>query len=96
MKSISLTKEQREKTMMSDSEGVIMLILYNQKNGMQSTQLKKIGIALKLDMDELEEAFESLRGEAYIKYDKKERKWHITKDGKSFLKEIASFKEVEK
>ena len=88
---ISLTKEQREKAMISDCEGFILLLLYNGDNGMQSANLKRIVIKLKPDIDEAEEAFESLREEAYIKYEKEKRKWYITNDGRVFLKEIATF-----
>ena len=90
MKRISLTKEQREKAMISDCEGMILMILYNSDDGMRSAELKKLVIALKPDFDEAEEAFESLREQAYIRYDKQKRFWHITPDGKSFLEEIAT------
>jgi predicted transcriptional regulator len=89
---ISLTKEQREKAMISDCEGLILLLLYHEDDGMQSSILKKIVIKLKPDIDEAEEAFESLREEAYIRYEKQKRKWYITEDGKNFLREIATFK----
>ena len=90
MKRISLTKEQREKAMVSDCEGMILMILYNFDDGMPSAELKKLVIALKPDFDEAEEAFESLREQAYIRYDKQKRFWHITPDGKSFVEEIAT------
>ena len=90
MKEISLTREQREKAMISDCEGMILMILYNFDDGMPSAELKKLVIALKPDIDEAEEAFESLREEAYIRYDKQKRFWHITPDGKSFVEEIAT------
>ena len=90
MKRISLTKEQREKAMISDCEGMILMILYNSDDGMPSAELKKLVIALKPDFDEAEEAFESLREQAFIRYDKQKRFWHITPDGKSFLEEIAT------
>ena len=90
MKRISLTKEQREKAMVSDCEGMILMILYNSDDGMPSAELKKLVIALKPDFDEAEEAFESLREQAFIRYDKQKRFWHITPDGKSFLEEIAT------
>ena len=88
---ISLTKEQREKAMISDCEGFILLLLYYGDNGMQSAKLKRIVIKLKPDIDEAEEAFESLREETYIRYEKEKRKWYITNDGRDFLKEIATF-----
>ena len=90
MRGISLTKEQREKAMISDCEGMILMILYNFDDGMPSAELKKLVIALKPDIDEAEEAFESLREQAYIRYDKQKRFWHITPDGKSFVEEIAT------
>ena len=90
MRGISLTKEQRENAMVSDCEGMILMILYNSDDGMPSAELKKLIITLKPDIDEAEEAFESLREEAYIRYDKQKRFWHITPDGKSFLEEIAT------
>ena len=90
MRAISLTKEQREKAMISDSEGFILLIL-NLENGMPSAELKKTIMALNPDIDELEEGLESLREEAYIRYEKEKRRWHITDDGRTFLEEIATF-----
>ena len=90
MKEISLTREQREKAMVSDCEGMILMILYNSDDGMPSAELKKLVIALKPDFDEAEEAFESLREQAFIRYDKQKRFWHITPDGRSFLEEIAT------
>ena len=90
MKRISLTKEQREKAMVSDCEGMILMILYNSDDGMRSAELKRLVITLKPDFDEAEEAFESLREQAFIRYDKQKRFWHITPDGKSFLEEIAT------
>ena len=91
MRAISLTKEQREKAMISDSEGFILLALYNLENGMPSAELKKTIMALNPDIDELEEGLESLREEAYIRYEKEKRRWHITDDGRTFLEEIATF-----
>ena len=88
---ISLTKEQREKAMISDCEGLILLLLYYEGDGMQSGNLKRIVVKLKPDIDEAEEAFESLREEAYIRYEKQKRKWYISEDGRDFLKEIATF-----
>ena len=90
MKRISLTKEQREKAMISDCEGMILMILYNSDDGMRSAELKRLVITLKPDFDEAEEAFESLREQAYIRYYKQKRFWHITPDGRSFLEEIAT------
>ena len=90
MKRISLTKEQREKAMISDCEGMILMILYNSDDGMRAAELKRLVITLKPDFDEAEEAFESLREQAYIRYDKQKRFWHITPDGKSFVEEIAT------
>ena len=46
MKEISLTREQREKAMISDCEGMILMILYNFDDGMPSAELKKLVIAL--------------------------------------------------
>ena len=91
MRTISLTKEQREKAMISDSEGLILITLYNLENGILSTEMKKTIMALNPDIDELEEGLESLREEAYIRYEKERRRWHITDDGKTFLEEIATF-----
>ena len=88
---ISLTKEQREKAIISDCEGLILLLLYYEEEGTRSSILKNMVITLKPDIDEAEEAFESLREEAYIRYEKGKRKWHITEDGKDFLREIATF-----
>ena len=90
MRGISLTKEQREKAMISDCEGILLMTLYNFDDGMPSAELKKLIITLKPDIDEAEEAFESLREDAYIRYDKQKRFWHITPDGKSFVEEIAT------
>ena len=94
MKTISLTVEQRERAMISDCEGFILMALYNMDKGMQSSVLKKLILFLKSDIDELEEAFESLREEALIGYDKVRRRWHITEDGKNLIKEIATFEET--
>ena len=91
MRTISLTKEQREKGMISDSEGLILITLYNLENGILSTEMKKTIMALNPDIDELEEGLESLREEAYIRYEKERRRWHITDDGKAFLEGIATF-----
>ena len=91
MKTISLTQEQREKAMISDCEGFILMALYNMDNGMPSADLKKTVIALKPDIDEAEEVFESLREEAYIRYDRRKRRWYITNDGRTFLRKIATF-----
>ena len=90
MKEISLTREQREKAMISDCEGILLMTLYNYDDGMPSAELKELVIALKPDFDEAEEAFESLREQAYIRYDRQKRFWYITPDGKSFLEEIAT------
>ena len=90
MKEISLTREQREKAMISVCEGMILMILYNSDDGMPSAELKNLVITLKPDIDEAEGAFESLREQAYIRYDKQKRFWHITPDGRSFLEEIAT------
>lgn len=75
--------------MISDTEGLILMTLYNLENGIQSSEMKKTIVAMKSDIDELEEGLESLREEAYIRYEN--RRWYITKDGKSFLEEIATF-----
>ena len=91
MKTISLTQEQREKAMISDCEGFILMALYNMDNGMPSADLKKTVIVLKPDIDEAEEVFESLREEAYIRYDRRKRRWYITNDGRTFLWKIATF-----
>jgi coproporphyrinogen III oxidase-like Fe-S oxidoreductase len=94
MKTISLTVEQREGAMISDCEGFILMALYNMDKGMQSSVLKKLILFLKSDIDELEEAFESLREEGYIRYGN--RRWYITEDGKDFLRQIATFEDVVK
>jgi coproporphyrinogen III oxidase-like Fe-S oxidoreductase len=94
MKTISLTVEQRERAMISDCEGFILMALYNMDKGMQSSVLDKLILFLKPDIDELEEAFESLREEGYVRYGN--RRWNITEDGKDFLRQIATFEDVVK
>ena len=94
MKIISLTKENREKAMLSECEGLLLMLLHDMDNGMRSTDLKdSVMKALNADTDDLEEGFESLREEALIRYDKVRRRWHITEDGKNLIKEIATFEE---
>ena len=94
MKIISLTKENREKAMLSECEGLLLMLLHDMDNGMRSTDLKdSVMKALNADTDDLEEGFESLREEALIRYDKATRRWHITEDGKNLIKEIATFEE---
>ena len=94
MKIISLTKENREKAMLSECEGLLLMLLHDMDNGMRSTDLKdSVMKALNADTDDLEEGFESLREEALIRYDKATQRWHITEDGKNLIKEIATFEE---
>jgi predicted transcriptional regulator len=94
MKIISLTKEDREKAMLSECEGLLLMLLHDMDNGMRSTDLKdSVMKALNADTDDLEEGFESLREEALIRYDKATQRWHITEDGKNLIKEIATFEE---
>ena len=94
MKIISLTRESREKAMLSECEGLLLMLLHDMDNGMRSTDLKdSVMKALNADTDDLEEGFESLREEALIRYDKATQRWHITEDGKNLIKEIATFEE---
>ena len=91
-KSISLTTEQRKKAMLSDSEGIVLMMLYNLEKGMPSPDLKKSLLHLNQnDCDEAEEALDSLRSEGYVRYS--EGTWFITDAGKEYL---ASFATIEK
>ena len=83
---ITLTKENRERNFLSDSEGIVLILLYS-SNGVRSPELKKDILTLNQgDYDEAEEALESLRSEGYITYSS--RVWKITEDGKKLVKEI--------
>jgi predicted transcriptional regulator len=91
MKIISLTRESREKVMISDAEGIILMALYNMNNGMSSSDIKGLLLHMVDNPDEIEEAFDSLRSEGYIGCENK--RWYITEDGKNLIKDIATFKE---
>ena len=93
MKSITLTKEDREANNYSESEGFILMVLYNLKNGQTTADLKEVILHLTDDnQDEMEEALGSLRSEGYVVY--KDCKWFITEDGKRELERIAVFGEL--
>ena len=87
---ISILKKAREKEHMSESEALVLLILFKLKNGAESGELKKELVFLNgNDIDEAEEALDSLRAEGYIGFDGK--RWNITEAGREMLKKIAVF-----
>ena len=87
---ISILKEARKKEHMSESEALVLLILFKLKNGAESGELKKELVFLNgNDVDEAEEALDSLRAEGYIRFDGK--RWNITEAGREMLKKIAVF-----
>ena len=87
---ISILKKAREKEHMSESEALVLLILFKLKNGVSSGELKKVLVFLNgNDLDEAEEALDSLRAEGYIGFDGK--RWNITEAGREMLKKTAVF-----
>ncbi len=93
-KIISLNKESREKHHYSESEGLILIALYGVENGIRTAELKSIILHLNShDLDEAEEALESLKNEALIT-NKKER-WILTEDGKGELDKMVDIREQE-
>lgn len=85
--------EAREANNYSESEELILMNLYNLKNGQRTADLKVVILHMTDDnQDEMEEALGSLRSEGYIVY--RNCKWFITEDGKRELERIAEFGEL--
>ena len=97
MPKISVSKEQREKEHVSETEATILMLLYKADRGVPSNVFKVCLVITNAgDYDEVEEALETLRSEAYIRYsDEKYRKLFITDDGRKFLESFATIEDEE-
>lgn len=82
--------------MISESEGMILLVLYGMDGGRAPAKMLKKAILILNggDIDEEEEAITMLKGRGYIDFDG--RAVCITDDGKRFLHRIAIFEPEER